>query len=160
MKPLFAALSVALLLGTSISAQAAEQTTPTDRSIQVYKKADLAEWNRENAAGGQGPLLGSFAFTHHQTADQDAFKEIGWLTLPPGASIGQHKHTGNEDVYIIVSGKGLFTDSEGKQTEVGAGDITIARPGQSHALKNIGKKPLVFLDLIAETAGAKAAETK
>lgn len=63
MKPLFAALSVALLLGTSLNAQAAEQTTPTDRSIQVYKKTDLAEWNRENAAGGQGPLLGSFAFT-------------------------------------------------------------------------------------------------
>lgn len=56
MKPLFAALSVALLLGTSISAQATEQTAPTDRSIQVYKKADLTEWNRENAAGGQGPL--------------------------------------------------------------------------------------------------------
>ena len=90
MKPLFAALSVAFLLGTSLNTQAAEQTTPTDRSIQVYKKADLAEWNRENAAGGQGPLLGSFAFTRHQTADQDAFKEIGWLTLPPGASIGQH----------------------------------------------------------------------
>lgn len=52
MKPLFAALSVALLLGTSINAQAAEQTAPTDRSIQVYKKADLTEWNRENAAGG------------------------------------------------------------------------------------------------------------
>ncbi len=77
MKPLFAALSVALLLGTSISAQAAEQTTPTDRNIQVYKKADLSEWNRENAAGGQGSLLGSFAFTRHQTADQDAFKKIG-----------------------------------------------------------------------------------
>ncbi len=77
MKPLFAALSVALLLGTSISAQAAEQTTPTDHNIQVYKKADLSEWNRENAAGGQGSLLGSFAFTRHQTADQDAFKKIG-----------------------------------------------------------------------------------
>ena len=85
MKPLFAALSAALLLGTSISAQAAEQTAPTDRSIQVYKKADLAEWNRENAAGGKGPLLGNFAFTRHQTASQDAFKEIGWLTLPPGS---------------------------------------------------------------------------
>lgn len=106
------------------------------------------------------PLARQLCLHAHQTADQDAFKEIGWLTLPPGASIGQHKHTGNEDVYIIVSGKGLFTDSTGKQTQVGAGDITIARPGQSHALKNIGKKPLVFLDLIAETAGAKAAETK
>ena len=124
----------------------------------MYKKADLVEWNRENAAGGQGPLLGSFAFTRHQTAAQDAFREIGWLTLPPGASIGEHKHTDNEDVYIIVSGKGVFTDSTGKQTPVGAGDITIARPGQSHALKNIGKEPLVLLDLIAETAAVKVAK--
>lgn len=157
MKPLFAALSVAFLLGTTVSVHAAEQAKPTDRSVQVYKKADLAEWNRENAAGGKGPLLGRFAFNRHQTAAQDAFREIGWLTLPPGASIGEHKHTDNEDVYIIVSGKGLFTDSTGKQTQVGAGDITIARPGQSHALKNIGKEPLVFLDLIAETAAAKSA---
>ena len=125
MKPLFAALSVAFLLGTTVSVHAAEQAKPTDRSVQVYKKADLAEWNRENAAGGKGPLLGRFAFNRHQTAAQDAFREIGWLTLPPGASIGEHKHTDNEDVYIIVSGKGVFTDSTGKQTQVGAGDITI-----------------------------------
>ena len=157
MKPLFAALSVAFLLGTTVSVHAAEQAKPIDRSVQVYKKADLAEWNRENAAGGKGPLLGRFAFNRYQTAAQDAFREIGWLTLPPGASIGEHKHTDNEDVYIIVSGKGLFTDSTGKQTKVGAGDITIARPGQSHALKNTGKEPLVFLDLIAETAAAKSA---
>ena len=52
----------------------------------------------------------------------------------------------------------MFTDSTGKQTQVGAGDITIARPGQSHALKNTGKEPLVFLDLIAETATAQAAK--
>ena len=144
MKPLFAALSVAFLLGTTVSVHAAEQAKPTDRS--------------ENAAGGKGPLLGRFAFNRHQTAAQDAFKEIGWLTLPPGASIGEHKHTDNEDVYIIVSGKGVFTDSTGKQTSVGAGDIAIARPGQSHALKNIGKEPLVFLDLIAETAAAQTAK--
>ncbi len=99
MKPLFAALSVAFLLGTSVSVHAAEQAKPTDRSVQVYKKADLAEWNRENAAGGKGTLLGRFAFNRHQTAAQDAFREIGWLTLPPGASIGEHKHTDNEDVY-------------------------------------------------------------
>ena len=154
MRLFFAALSAALLLGTAAGVRAAEQNTPADRSVQVYKKSDLTEWNRENAAGGKGPLFGRFAFTRHQTAAQDAFREIGWLTLPPGASIGRHNHTGNEDAYIIVSGKGLFTDSSGRQTEVGAGDITIARPGQSHALKNTGQEPLVFLDLIAETAAA------
>ena len=46
MKPLFAALSVAFLLGMTVSVHAAEQAKPTDRSVQVYKKADLAEWNR------------------------------------------------------------------------------------------------------------------
>ncbi|MFC2504208.1 MAG: cupin domain-containing protein, partial [Cardiobacterium sp.] len=60
-------------------------------------------------------------------------------------------------VYIIISGKGIFTDSNGKESEVQAGDITIARPGQSHALKNAGDEPLVFLDLIAQTASAPPA---
>ncbi|WP_232462269.1 cupin domain-containing protein [Neisseria chenwenguii] len=122
---------------------------PLDRSIQVYRKADMQEWNREKAGGGKGALLGRFAYTRHQTGRQDGFKEIGWLTLPKGASIGLHGHTDNEDTYIIISGKGVFTDGSGKETKVGAGDVTIARPGQSHALRNAGNEPLVFLNLIA-----------
>ena len=31
-----------------------------------------------------------------------------------------------------------------------AGDVTIARPGQSHGLRNEKKEPLVFLDVIAQ----------
>ena len=81
-----------------------------DRSIQVYPKAELATWDREKAAGGEGALLGKFAYTRKQTNEKDAFREIGWLTLPPGASIGLHKHDNNEDVYIIISGQGIFTD--------------------------------------------------
>lgn len=113
--------------------------TPVDRSVQVYKKAEMQTWNRSKAAGGEGELLGKFAYTRHQTDDQDAIREIGWLTLPPGASVGLHKHTNNEDVYLIVQGKGTFVDGNGKETPVAAGDVTIARPGQSHALKNTSK---------------------
>ena len=124
--------------------------TPVDRSIQVYKAADFQQWDREKAAGGEGKLLGRFAYTRHQTGEQDAIREIGWLTLPPGASVGLHKHTNNEDVYLIVQGKGTFVDGNGKETPVAAGDVTIARPGQSHALKNTGKKPLVFINFIGQ----------
>jgi mannose-6-phosphate isomerase-like protein (cupin superfamily) len=59
-----------------------------------------------------------------------------------------HKHENNEDAYIIVTGEGIFTDSAGKETPVKAGDITIAKKGESHALKNTGKEPLVFLDVV------------
>ena len=41
-------------------------------------------------------------------------------------------------------------DGNGKETPVTAGDVTIARPGQSHALKNTGKKPLVFINFIGQ----------
>ena len=132
--------------------------TPVDRSIQVYKAADFQQWDREKAAGGEGKLLGRFAYTRHQTGEQDAIREIGWLTLPAGASIGLHKHENNEDVYLIVQGKGTFVDGNGNETPVAAGDVTIARPGQSHALKNTSKKPLVFINFIGQLpsqAGAK-----
>ena len=90
MKPLFTALSVAFLLGTSVSVHAAEQAKPTDRSVQVYKKADLAEWNRENAAGGKGPLLGRFAFNRHQTVRTRRVQGNRLADPAAGASIGEH----------------------------------------------------------------------
>ena len=117
---------------------------------QLYKKEDLKTWNRDNVAGGQGTLQGKFSHTRNDAPKDWAIKEIGWMTLQPGASIGMHKHEVNEDTYIIVSGEGVFTDSEGKETPVKAGDITIARKGDQHALKNTGDVDLVFLDIIGQ----------
>lgn len=117
---------------------------------QVIVKADLQTWDREGVAGGTGTLFGKFSITRHDAPEEYAIKEIGWMTLQPGASIGMHKHENNEDAYIIVSGEGTFTDSDGNETIVRAGDVTIARKGQSHALANTGQEPLVFLDVIGQ----------
>lgn len=117
---------------------------------QLYKKEDLKTWNRDKVANGEGTLYGQFSHTRNDALKNWIIKEIGWMTLQPGASIGMHKHENNEDAYIIVSGEGVFTDSEGKETPVKVGDITIARKGDQHALKNTGSADLVFLDVIAE----------
>lgn len=117
---------------------------------QLYSKDTLKTWNRDKVAGGYGTLYGQFSFTRNDAPKGDAIKEIGWMTLQPGASIGMHKHEVNEDAYIIVSGQGVFTDTAGKETPVKGGDITIARKGDSHALKNTGTVPLIFLDVIAQ----------
>lgn len=116
----------------------------------VYLKDQLVSFNREAVAGGKGTLYGQFAFKRDGALKDQVIKEIGWMTLQPGDSIGLHKHETNEDAYIIISGTGTFTDSDGKTYAVKAGDVTIARKGQSHALINNGKEPLVFLDVIAE----------
>ncbi|MBO4301473.1 MAG: cupin domain-containing protein [Desulfovibrio sp.] len=117
---------------------------------QLYPKDQLKTWNRDNVAKGQGTLFGQFAYTRNDATKDMVIKEIGWMTLKPGDSIGMHKHENNEDSYIIVSGEGVFTDTAGKETPVKAGDVTIARPGDAHALKNTGKEPLIFLDIIAQ----------
>jgi mannose-6-phosphate isomerase-like protein (cupin superfamily) len=116
----------------------------------VYLKDELIDFNRDAAAGGKGTLQGQFAFRREAAQKNEAIKEIGWMTLQPGDSIGFHQHKNNEDAYIIVSGVGTFTDSDGQSHQVKAGDVTIARKGQSHGLANTGKEPLVFIDVIAE----------
>lgn len=117
---------------------------------QLYPQETLKTWNRDNVAGGVGVLYGKFGFTRNDATQDMVIKEIGWMTLEPGASIGMHKHEINEDAYIIVSGAGVFSDTAGKETPVKAGDVTIARAGNKHALKNTGAVPLVFLNVVAQ----------
>lgn len=135
---LFVPICVALLGSSAMAAD------------QLYKNENLKTWDREKVAGGEGTLYGKFSHTRNDAPKDWAIKEIGWMTLKPGASIGMHKHEVNEDTYIIVSGEGVFTDTAGKETPVKAGDITIARKGDQHALKNTGKEDLVFLDIIGQ----------
>ncbi len=132
---------------------AAIKANPT---AQYFPAEKLFDKNVEHAGGtGEGTLYGKFAFRREQADSNQAIKEIGLMTLKPGDSIGLHKHEANEDTYIILSGKGLFTDSEGNEYIVGPQSVTIAVAGESHALKNIGNEDLVFIDLIAQNHALK-----
>ncbi|MDR1379516.1 MAG: cupin domain-containing protein [Synergistaceae bacterium] len=115
----------------------------------IFKQEDLIVLDKEKAGGGTGVLYGKYAFTRDMPPMENPVREIGWLTLKSGDSIGFHKHDVNEDVYIVVSGTGVFTNDDGKEHEVKAGDITIARKGQSHGLVNTGKEDLVIISVIA-----------
>ncbi|CAN7241777.1 cupin domain-containing protein [Acidovorax sp. LjRoot118] len=122
----------------------------TPALADVFTKEELIKVNKEAAGGGKGTLMGEYAFTRDKALKDQAIKEISWLTLKPGDSIGYHKHTTNEDTYIIISGRGTFKDKDGKDIAVKAGDVTIVRKNESHGLANTGTEPLVFVDVIAE----------
>lgn len=121
---------------------------------QCYTFEQLFSKDVENAGGGMGTLYGKFAFRREQALEDDAIKEIGWMTLKPGSYIGLHKHADNEDAYLIIKGTGVFTDGNGNARVVGPGDMTLARPGQAHGLANLYKEDLVFLDIIAKNHAA------
>ena len=121
---------------------------------QCYDLEELTLLDKQDVAGGKGTLYGEFAFTRDNAREEDAIKEIGFMTLKQGSYIGLHAHNDNEDAYLILSGTGVFTDGEGNAWVVKAGDMTIARPGQLHGLANLYEEDLVFLDIIAKNSGA------
>ena len=148
-------LFLTLFVGIFITGVASTKEKNPILMKQVFKKEELITLDKENVAGGKGTLKGKFAFTRDMATEDEAIKEIGWMTLNKGESVGVHSHKNNEDTYIIVSGEGVFTDSSGKETIVKAGDVTIARPNQSHGLRNEKDEPLVFLDIIAQNHALK-----
>jgi mannose-6-phosphate isomerase-like protein (cupin superfamily) len=85
------------------------------------------------AHGGALPILFKRVA---ERARGSACNFIDFSIVPPGADIGRHTHaTDNEEIYIVVSGRGLMY-LDGEELEVGPGHVIVNRPGGTHALKN------------------------
>jgi mannose-6-phosphate isomerase-like protein (cupin superfamily) len=94
----------------------------------------------ERARAHGGALEISFARV--LARQRGSIRFIDLSVLGPGADIGTHTHAiDNEELYIVVSGKGLMT-LDGRELEVGPGHVILNRPGGTHGLRNIGEQEL------------------
>ncbi len=88
---------------------------------------------------GDGRVLFNRVFS------EDAFRGpwnfVDYAVLPPGASIGIHTHGDNEELYLVLEGKGVM-HLDGEEFCVGAGSVVLNRPGGTHGLRNNGDAPL------------------
>jgi mannose-6-phosphate isomerase-like protein (cupin superfamily) len=85
--------------------------------------------------------------------DNSNFHYVHKTTLPPGASVGEHPHQGNEQFYLILEGEGEVTLC-GRKFAAKPFSIALIRDGGSHGIRNTGSKDLVYL--CVETSLAKA----
>jgi len=69
------------------------------------------------------------------------------LVLEPGASIGEHEHGQEEEVYVVLKGRGRIVEGA-TVTEVGPGDTILTGNGASHAVECVGAETLEMLALI------------
>ena len=110
----------------------------------IINRSEMKIENKEKMRDGNGITT----ITHLVNCENEKnVRLIAEITLPPGASIGEHCHDKETEYYLILSGNGLVNDN-GKEIEVKTGDSIITGGGASHSIANNGDTPLVFTAVI------------
>lgn len=115
------------------------------------KSADMKVSEARDCHGGSGSLwckevLGDYA------RKGPGIKFVHDDAIAPGASIGEHRHDGDEEFYYILEGVGEMTLDD-TTVRVGPGDFCFTRSGHRHSLRNPGPAPLRVLVVCANTTG-------
>ena len=106
----------------------------------INKRSEMKIENKEKMRDGNGITT----ITHLVNCENEKnIRLIAEVTLPPGASIGEHKHESETEYYLIISGSGLVNDN-GNEIEVKTGDTIITGGGAFHSITNTGEVPLIF----------------
>jgi mannose-6-phosphate isomerase-like protein (cupin superfamily) len=106
----------------------------------IIRRNEMKNEIKEKMRGGNG----SAHLTHLVDCEKEKnVRLLTEITLPPGASIGNHSHESEAEYFFILSGSGTVNDN-GADTPVNAGDTVITKDGASHSIANTGDVPLVF----------------
>ena len=76
--------------------------------------------------------------------------EVSFSTLAPGCTVPFfHHHKQNEEVYVVLSGEGVFI-LDGKEEPVASGSVVRVAPAVSRNTKCTGSVPLVYICIQAK----------
>lgn len=73
--------------------------------------------------------------------------------IPPGASIGKHRHIDETEAYYILAGEGVYHEPDGSEHKVEVGDVCVLEVGAEHWIENRSEVPLSFIALIYNAEG-------
>lgn len=115
---------------------------------------DIAPIYSEAHRGGTGLttfytcLSPEYPRIEESVGTDDHITWVGLVEVAPGASIKEHVHDQDEEVYIVISGKGVYTE-DGKEFPIKEGDVLILRRNHSHGMRSTGETPLTFYAVVA-----------
>ncbi len=111
----------------------------------IKRIADMEKEVREKMRGGSGSVEILHIFRKEELKGK--VRLLARLRLGPGSSIGYHMHEGEEEIFYILSGKGLVTE-QGVSSPVGPGDAVLTGGGGGHSIENQDAEPLEFIATI------------
>ena len=97
--------------------------------MEIRKAKDIVPRLAENCHDGEGVLLCKNLLNGFDSVN---FRFMHCDDLPAGVSIGNHLNDKNEEVYYLVSGKGVLTYDD-NEYEMLAGDVSLCKIGHSHS---------------------------
>jgi mannose-6-phosphate isomerase-like protein (cupin superfamily) len=106
----------------------------------VIHRNEMKSEDKEKMRGGEGTATLTYLV---DCENEKNIRMLAEITLPPGASIGPHKHDAETEYFLIFSGSGMVNDN-GAEVPVKAGDAVITGNGAFHSIKNTGAVPLVL----------------
>lgn len=115
----------------------------------IRKKPAMESEVRHAMRGGAGSVSFRHLFKPEEMTAKSRLCAV--LTVPPGASIGNHRHENEDEVYYILKGSGVLDDGA-TRTAVAEGDAILTRHGESHAIANTGAGDLELLAVIMRYA--------
>ena len=65
------------------------------------------------------------------------------LTVPVEASVGEHVHPNQDEIYFVIAGGGKH-NTEGKEYPNSQGDVIVTPKGIKHSFKNTGNEPMIL----------------
>jgi len=111
----------------------------------IKKANEMVSEIKNQMRGGNGSIELIHAFKQNELKGKARL--VARITINPGCSIGMHEHAAEEEIYYILSGKGIVNDN-GNVREVEAGDAVLTGNGASHSIENRGEIPLQLMAVI------------
>jgi mannose-6-phosphate isomerase-like protein (cupin superfamily) len=103
--------------------------------------------NRVNMRGGAGAVKLEHWFKPENFGAK--IRLCTRMTLEPGASIGQHTHEAEDEIYLVLSGAGQILEN-GEWVPIRTGDAILTGKGGTHGVENTGSEPLVIAAVIIQ----------
>lgn len=131
-------------LGVILETSIAQGPAPP-ASAPVADRLVLIAKDEAASVAEPGPYKGVGQTTAYRYFDNGEAKALAFRkrSLHPGSSIGPHPVAFEEEVYYILSGRGMFT-ADGEVTPVSGGTAIMMRPGAIVSLEQTGADDLVM----------------
>lgn len=105
-----------------------------------FDRCNLFELALERGPAHEGEGDISFRRIAVQNNLEGVCNFLDYAEVPPGCTIGLHRHRSDEEeFYLVLGGEGRMT-KDGEVFQVRAGDLIRNRPGGTHGLENIGSE--------------------